>query len=172
MHLRMPRVASGRRLRPIGALQQQLLTEQIVWVLHLPQVFQLVVVCGVLSFACGQSPRGTAARNGGDVASDLIFEWTMTPNPPTVGTDTVGEVTMRDRSKRPVRGATLQIECHMSHPGMAPVIGQATERGEGLYQVPLKFSMTGEWIVIVKGTLADGRRFDRRIETATVRQAR
>jgi hypothetical protein len=60
----------------------------------------------------------------------------------------------------------------MSHPGMAPVIGQATERGEGVYRVPLRFSMNGEWVVIVKGTLADGRRFDRRIETATVRQAR
>jgi hypothetical protein len=105
----------------------------------------LVVVCGVLGFACGQSPRATAARNGGDVASDLTLEWTMTPNPPTVGTDTVGEVTMRDRSRRPVRGATIQIECHMSHPGMAPVIGQATERSEGVYQVPLRFSMIGEW---------------------------
>ena len=55
---------------------------------------------------------------------------------------------------------------------MAPVIGQATERREGVYQVPLRFSMSGEWIVTVKGTLADGRRFDRRIETVTVRQAR
>jgi YtkA-like len=172
MHLRMAWVASGRRLRPIGALQQPLLTEQIVWARRVPQVFQLVVVCGVLGFACGQSPGATAARNGGDVASDLTFEWTMTANPPTVGTDTVGEVTMRDRSKRPVRGATLQIECHMSHPGMAPVVGQAIERSEGVYQVPLRFSMIGEWVVIVKGTLPDGRRFDRRIETATVRQAR
>jgi hypothetical protein len=172
MHLRMAWVGSGHRLRPIGAQQQQLFTSQIVWARRLPQVFQLVIFCGVLGFACGQSPRATTARNGGDVASDLTFEWTITPNPPTVGADAVGEVTMRDRSQHPVRGATLQIECHMSHPGMAPVIGQTIERGEGVYQVPLRFSMAGEWVVIVKGTLADGRRFDRRIETATVRQTR
>ena len=165
-------VDSGRRVRPIGAHQPQLFTEHSVWARRLPQVFQSVIICGALGFACSQSPRATAARNGGDVASDLTFEWTMTPNPPTVGADTVGEVTVRDRSQRPVRGATIHIECHMSHPGMAPVIGEATERGEGVYQVPLRFSMNGEWVVVVKGTLPDGRRFDRRIETATVRQAR
>jgi hypothetical protein len=168
MHLRMAWVASGRRVTPIGAHQQHLFAEQIVWARRLPQVFQVVIACGVLGFACGQSPRATL----GDLASELTVEWTTTPAPPTVGTDTVGEVTLRDRSQQPVRGATLQIECHMSHPGMAPVIGQATERGEGVYQVPLRFSMNGEWVVIVKGTLPDGRRFDRRIETATVRQAR
>jgi hypothetical protein len=171
MHLRMAWVASCRRVKPIGVHQQQLFAEQIVWARRLPQVFRVVIACVVLGLACGQSPRATP-RDAGDLASELTVEWTTTPAPPTVGTDTVGEVTLRDRSQQPVRGATLQIECHMSHPGMAPVIGQATERGEGVYQVPLRFSMTGEWIVIVKGTLPDGRRFDRRIETATVRQAR
>jgi hypothetical protein len=172
MHLRMARVGGRRRVKPIGAHQQQLFAEQIVWARRLPQVVRVVIACGVIGFGCGQSPHATSARNGADVASDLTFEWTMTPNPSTAGADTVGEVTVRDRSRHPVRGAKVQIECHMSHPGMAPIIGQATERSEGVYQVPLRFSMSGEWIVIVKGTLPDGRRFDRRIETATVRQAR
>jgi hypothetical protein len=165
-------VAGRRRVKRIGAPHHhQLFAEQIVWARRMPQVFRVVLACGVLGFACGPGPRATA-RNGGDVAADLTFEWTMMPNPPTVGADTVGEITMRDRAGRPVGGALLQIECHMSHPGMAPVIAQATERGAGIYHVPLRFSMLGEWVVVVKGTLPDGRRFDRRIETATVRQAR
>src|SRR5262249_40777170 len=130
-----------------------------------------IVACGAIGVACGQASR-LEPGDGGDVGSDETVEWTLTPNHPAAGADTVAEVTLRDRSRRPIRGASVQIECHMSHPGMAPVIEKAMERSEGVYRAPLQFSMNGDWTVIVKGTLSDGRRFDRRVETATVRQIR
>lgn len=90
----------------------------------------------------------------------------MTPTPPIAGGETRVEVTLRDDTRRPVRGANLQVEAHMSHPGMAPVIAPVTERGDGVYEVRLQFTMAGDWIVLVTGGLPDGRILNHRIDIA------
>jgi hypothetical protein len=119
-------------------------------------------VCGVCSAACD---RGVAS------ADDVSVEWKMTPRLPIVGTAAIGEMTLRDHARRPVRGARLQIEGHMSHPGMAPVIAAAAERGDGVYEVRLQFTMSGDWILLVTGSLPDGRRLNHRIDTTHARPA-
>ncbi len=63
---------------------------------------------------------------------------------------------MTDAAGRPVHGATLQIEGHMQHPGMAPVIEDAVETEEGVYTARLTPSMAGEWILYVSGKTAGG----------------
>jgi hypothetical protein len=57
-----------------------------------------------------------------------------------------------------VRGATLQVEGHMSHPGMAPVIAAAVEESDAAYVARLTPTMAGEWVFVVTGALPDGRR--------------
>lgn len=79
----------------------------------------------------------------------------------------MGEVTLRDAARRPVRGAKLQVEGHMSHPGMAPVIAKAAERADGVYEVQLQFTMRGDWILLVTGELPDGRRINHRVDVTT-----
>jgi YtkA-like len=129
------------------------------------QLVAAAFFCGILNAACDRFPR----EPGPPPVNDVTVEWKMTPTPTGVGVVTLAEVTLRDGERRPVRGATLQVEGHMSHPGMAPVIVQATERSEGVYAAQLQFSMNGEWIVIVTGNLSDGRRLSRRVAVANVK---
>jgi len=83
---------------------------------------------------------------------------TPTPVPPIAGTPALGEITLRDRALRPVLGARLQVVGLMSHPGMAPVFATVAERSDGVYQVQLQLTMSGDWILLVTGSLPDGRR--------------
>jgi hypothetical protein len=57
-------------------------------------------------------------------------------------------------------GAQLQIQGFMSHPGMAPLMVTAVEKGDGVYEAPLQFTMAGDWILRVTGQLPDGRKVD------------
>jgi hypothetical protein len=91
--------------------------------------------------------------------------------PPIVGTPALGEITLRDRARRPVPGARLQVVGLMSHAGMAPIIAVVAERGDGVYQVHLQFTMSGDWILLVTGSLPDGRRLSHQIDIANARPA-
>jgi hypothetical protein len=59
----------------------------------------------------------------------------------------------------------------MSHPGMAPFLATATERGKGVYQVALRFTMAGDWIVLVRGSLSNGDKVEYRIDVPGVPSA-
>jgi hypothetical protein len=118
------------------------------------------LICGLFNTACDRRAA---------LAEDVSVEWRMTPTPPIVGAPALGELTLRDRARRPVRGAILQVVGHMSHPGMAPVVAAVAERGDGVYQVQLRFTMSGDWILLVTGSLPDGRRLNHRIDVANAR---
>jgi hypothetical protein len=57
----------------------------------------------------------------------------------------------------------MRLEAHMSHPGMAPAVADAVERGSGVYDMPFRFTMAGDWVLLVSATLPHGERIERRI---------
>ena len=83
-------------------------------------------------------------------ASNLNVQWKLTPAEPVVNADTMGEVTILDQSRRPVKAAPFRVEAFMTHPGMAPVLETATATSDGVYSVRLRFTMAGEWVLSVK----------------------
>jgi hypothetical protein len=100
-------------------------------------------------FACGGSGN---APTGYPVAVQL------TPPTPAVGSAVSVDVRVEPPGgDAHWPGATLELEAHMSHPGMAPIVTRLTERG-GAYHAELTFTMAGEWTLFVSGTLPDGRR--------------
>jgi hypothetical protein len=117
-------------------------------------------VCGCLAIGCSR-------RGAGDVA----VSWKVEPTPPVAGAATVVRVTLRHPDGTAAGGAKLTLQAHMTHPGMAPVTADVIDRSGGAYEARLELTMAGDWVLIVTGELADGRRITRELQVAGVRPA-
>ena len=108
----------------------------------------LALLAALILSACG--PRGE--QTGGlDVTVVSV-----SPDPATVG-DAVITLEIHDADGNPVEGATIEVEGTMTHAGMKPVIVETESLGEGKYATQdFKFTMGGDWVLIVRATLADG----------------
>jgi hypothetical protein len=98
-----------------------------------------------------------------DVGVDLSIE----PDPPQMGPATV-TVILTGADGQPVQGAQMEIEGNMSHAGMVPVLAVARETAPGHYQAELEFTMVGDWFMLVRADLADGRSMERKIDVPGV----
>ena len=114
--------------------------------------------------AAGLTTAGCVER----AKSAVSLSWTLTPAAPVVGPGTL-TVTLRDPAGSAVSGARVRLEGHMSHPNMAPIIADASERTTGIYVAPFNFSMPGDWVLLVSAALPDGERVEERIDVAHVR---
>jgi len=100
--------------------------------------------------------------------TDLILAHQISPDPPKVGSATV-TLTLTDKTGAPVKGAKVVLEGNMSHPGMAPVLSEAHETDSGQYRASLDLKMSGDWVITVRMTLADGRAVTREFDVSRVR---
>ncbi|MFN2292110.1 MAG: FixH family protein [Anaerolineae bacterium] len=100
-----------------------------------------------------------------DVGVDLSIE----PDPPQMGPATV-TVILTDAEGQPLEGAQMEIEGNMSHAGMVPVLAVARETSPGRYQAELEFTMVGDWFMLVRADLADGRSMERKIDLPAVNE--
>jgi YtkA-like protein len=105
-----------------------------------------LAACCLLAFACARE------------AANVTATWTIEPAPASTATATSVRVVLKHADGKPASGAQLRIEAHMAHPGMEPLVTDAIERENGTYESRLNFSMPGRWVLVVTGTLADGRR--------------
>lgn len=110
----------------------------------------------------------TGCRRGqtSDISS-IGLDLTVSPDPPTTGPTAV-VIQLTDETGQPLAGATVELEGNMSHAGMAPVFSQAKEVEPGRYEAPLAFTMGGDWFILVKATLPDGRRLERQVDVPGV----
>ena len=73
-----------------------------------------------------------------------------------------------DATQKPVSHATIEVEADMSHPGMAPVFGEVEETAPGSYRAHLNFTMAGDWVVLLRIKLPDGRKMVRQVDVRGV----
>ncbi len=125
-------------------------TDRRQWLLGL---LLLLILAG-----CGRGGQDLA-----DVAMDLV----VSPQPPQLGPATI-TVTMRDANGQPISGAKVELEGNMSHAGMVPVFVQAAEVAPGRYQADLEFTMGGDWFILVRAQLPDGRSMERQVDVPGV----
>jgi hypothetical protein len=101
-------------------------------------------------------------------ADGVRFDWAFSPDPPQVGPVTL-MLMLKDSTGAPIEGADLRLEGNMSHPGMQPVFAEAHEDSPGVYTAQLEFTMAGDWIILVEGTLPGGRNVRDQIDVRGVR---
>ncbi len=93
---------------------------------------------------------------------------TTIPFPAVMG-DTRLVLHVTDQQDQPINNAELSIKGDMSHAGMVPILTKATSAENGYYEVPIMWTMSGDWRVQVEAHLADGtvakQHFDLRVLT-------
>jgi hypothetical protein len=109
---------------------------------------------------------GGCGRGSADLP-DVDVELAVSPEPPQIGPAVV-TVTLRDAGGQPISGARVELEGNMSHAGMVPVIAQAPEVAPGRYQADLEFTMGGDWFILVRADLPDGRSMERKVDVPGV----
>jgi len=97
----------------------------------------------------------------------VVINSEVSPQPVRVGPVTI-TMKISDFSAKPVTGAHIQLEGDMSHPGMAPVMGETKEIESGRYQGVLQLNMAGDWVVLAHVILADGRKLEPQINVSGV----
>jgi hypothetical protein len=108
--------------------------------------------------ACGRGGKDLP-----DVAVDLIIE----PEPPQLGPAAI-TVTLHNVKGEPLSGAVVELEGNMNHAGMVPVFADAVEIAPGRYRADLEFTMGGDWFILVRADLPDGRSMERKIDVPGV----
>jgi YtkA-like protein len=110
----------------------------------------------------------SGCRKTSESPPDIVFEGKVAPDPPTKGPATV-TLKLADSAGKPIVGARVNLEGNMSHPGMRPVFGEASEVSPGRYESALEFTMGGDWVILFHITLPDGRNLQRQIDVKGVR---
>lgn len=120
-------------------------------------LFLALLLLLTLGLAAGCGRAGSSPETQDSYTVTFATE----PAPPLIGEGVV-LLTLADPAGQPVNDAVVAIEANMSHAGMVPVNAQATGGQGGVYRVPLRWTMAGDWYVDVKFTLADGKLVGRR----------
>lgn len=106
-----------------------------------------VVILALLLAGCRQTTPTNAAT----------LQITLdTATPFTIG-ETILRVSVKDNQGNPVSTAKIAVQGDMTHAGMKPEFGTATQGQAGLYEVPFNWSMGGDWVLTITATLPDGR---------------
>lgn len=120
----------------------------------------LLLLLGLTALpAAGCGPEGDRVPPIPEDAPEITVAWNVAPDPPRVGPVQVS-LTLTEGGQ-PAGDAEVRLEGNMSHPGMKPVFGDAREVAPGRYEAPLELTMAGDWFVMARITLRDGRSLSR-----------
>jgi YtkA-like len=109
----------------------------------------------------------TACRRSSGREAEIFVQSQITPQPVRVGPATI-TIQIRDAAGKPVVHSTIEVEADMSHPGMAPVLGEAEETAPGSYRARIGFDMGGDWVVLLHIKLPDGGKIERQVDVRGV----
>jgi hypothetical protein len=118
-----------------------------------------LAICSLLVAANLQT---SGCSKSSSTPNDLAITWESEPAPPRVGSN-LFTLTLSAKNGERLSGARVSIEGDMSHAGMSPVFGEATEMAPGRYQGKLDLDMRGDWIVLFHVQLIGGRTLSRQI---------
>jgi hypothetical protein len=128
---------------------------------RLSRLMWWLILCLGLLAACGRVDR----QGGGAANIELMGPLV----PPPVG---AGRILLRitDKAGAPIEDARLIVRGDMSHAGMVPIVGTADRGEDGLYMIPVEWTMAGDWIITAEATLSDNSLVSRQFELSVSTQ--
>jgi hypothetical protein len=127
----------------------------------------LVYLRSLVFVACVVVLVATGCRHSSNSAHAIDMQFNIAPRPPHVGAATIA-IKLTNAGANPITGVHVQLEGDMSHPGMAPVFGDAREVAPGHFEGKLQLTMAGDWVVLVHITLANGEKIERQVDVRGV----
>ncbi len=121
-------------------------------------------VAGVLAALTAMGGCGRSQPAATEVQDPYQVTFATEPVQPLIG-DGVVIITLKDGAGKPVDGARIAVEANMNHAGMVPVNAESNGGQDGVYRIPLKWTMGGAWYVDARVTLPDGQVIQRRFPT-------
>jgi hypothetical protein len=111
---------------------------------------------------------GGGCRPADSGAADAGVEMSLEPSPPQVGEADIS-LRLTDADGKPLEGADLRVEGNMNHAGMKPSFADVSEVEPGKYAGTLRFTMGGDWFILVTAKLPDGRTVERKFDVPGVK---
>jgi hypothetical protein len=121
-------------------------------------------VAGVLAALTAVGGCGRSQPAANEVQDTYQVTFATEPVQPLIG-DGVVIITLKDAAGKPVDGARIAVEANMNHAGMVPVNAESGASQDGVYRIPLRWTMGGAWYVDARITLPDGEVIQRRFPT-------
>lgn len=104
---------------------------------------------------------------GGKDLPDVNVTLEIEPSPPQLGLASI-TVALHGAAGLPISGAQVELEGNMNHAGMVPVFAEASEVAPGRYRAGMEFTMGGDWFILVRADLPDGRSMERKVDVPGV----
>jgi len=82
-------------------------------------------------------------------ANGVSAAFRISPYPPLQLEETNLQLTLKDENNQPITGARVQLDLSKLDISMPPSFLQASDGGDGIYQVQGSFSMSGDWQIRV-----------------------
>lgn len=115
----------------------------------------IFIILGVLLIGCSRVSQEVELIQETQQADGLQIELVEPLFPAAIGKETLN-IRVFDANNQPIDDAKISIRADMTHAGMIPILAETENGSKGLYQLPLAWSMSGDWIVTVQVTQPDG----------------
>ena len=120
-----------------------------------------LIALSLLLFGCSRVSQETETNQEAE-SRGVQIELIEPLFPPATGPSTL-EIRLfdADANNKPINNAKIHVKGDMTHAGMIPVLGETENGADGVYKVPLEWTMGGDWVVQVQATLPDGTRVEK-----------
>ncbi|MBE2220185.1 MAG: FixH family protein [Anaerolineae bacterium] len=119
-----------------------------------PLSFALITLSVLLLIGCSRVSQETE-HNPETQTGAIQIELVEPLFPAAIGKETLN-IRVFDANNQPIDNAKINIRGDMTHAGMTPILAETENGNKGLYQLPIAWSMSGDWIVTVQVILPDG----------------
>jgi hypothetical protein len=124
--------------------------------------WSVVALAGLAILAPSACTRRSALQ---DQAPEVQVTHDLVPGTPVVG-DSLVQLSFRAEDGSPQSITHLKLRGDMTHPGMVPWITDVDVAGASQVEIPVKWTMAGDWIIRLEAELEDGRRLVRTLPVA------